>query len=69
MTFTPSAQHTVEAFELACQQLEDLSGGYSLFSVLNAPSSFPDEVLELAEYLDSWDCWLYTDESIQLLGA
>ena len=67
MTFTE--RHTHEAFLLACDQLEDMTEVFTMFDVLANPDSFDSEARALAKYLDSWDCWLFTDEVVQLLAA
>ena len=51
--------HTQQAFEAACHQLE-LQAGATLFEILSNPQDYTTAQLDEAEYLDSWDCWLYT---------
>lgn len=58
MKFTE--QHTHEAFLLACEQLEDMTDGCTLFEILANPEFFTSEIIDLAEYLDCWDCYLFT---------
>ena len=60
MTFTPTENHSLDAFLLACEQLEDMTEGSDFFTVLANPEAHSSEARDLAEYLDCWDCWLFT---------
>lgn len=63
MTFTTD-HHTLEVFLLACSQLEDLTDGANLFEVLGNPELFSSEARDLADYLDCWDCWLFSQDGV-----